>query len=258
MKITLLGTGTSLGVPVIACHCSVCQSTDERDKRMRTAALLEADGQVWAIDAGPDFRMQMLQARVKHLDGILLTHEHRDHTAGLDDVRAFNWNSKQPVQIYGEKRVLESVKREYAYAFETFKYPGVPDFSLNEITNVPIYLNGLEILPIRVFHHKLPVLGFRIGDFGYITDANRIPEEEMEKLQDLEVLVINGLRMESHLSHYSLPEALEVIRKLKPGRAIITHISHQLGLHDEVNQKLPEGVELGYDGMVLEVASNSY
>ena len=254
MKVTLLGTGTSLGVPVIACDCPVCQSTDERDRRMRTAALLETNGQVWAIDAGPDFRMQMLVNKVKRLDGIFLTHEHRDHTAGLDDVRAFNWNTKQPIQIFGEQRVLKSVQREFAYAFETFKYPGVPDFSLNEISNRTIHLDGLEIMPVRVFHHKLPVLGFRIGNFGYVTDANRIPDEEMVKLQNLEVLIINGLRYEAHLSHYSLPEALEVIAQLQPRRAVITHISHQLGLHVEVNKLLPPNVELGYDGMVIEIS----
>lgn len=254
MKVTLLGTGTSLGVPVIACDCAVCQSSDERDKRMRTAALVEVKGQVWAIDAGPDFRMQMLNSKVKRLDGIFLTHEHRDHTAGLDDVRAFNWGTKQAIQIYGEERVLKSVQRDFAYAFETFKYPGVPDFNLNEISNQTIYLDGLEITPIRVYHHKLPVIGYRIGKFGYVTDANRIPEEEMIKLQNLEVLIINGLRYESHLSHYSLPEAIEVIQQLQPKRAIITHISHQLGLHEVVNTQLPPNVELGYDGMVIEIS----
>ena len=253
MKVTLLGTGTSLGVPVIACDCPVCQSSDQRDKRLRTAALLETNGQVWAIDAGPDFRMQMLQSKVKRLNGIFLTHEHRDHTAGLDDVRAFNWSTKQPIQIYGEERVLKSVQREFSYAFETLKYPGVPDFKLNEISNQTIYLDGLEITPIRVFHHKLPVLGYRIGSFGYVTDANCIPAEEMIKLENLEFLIINGLRYESHLSHYSLPEAIEVIEKLNPKRAIITHISHQLGLHEEVSKRLPPNVELGYDGMVIEI-----
>ena len=253
MKITLLGTGTSLGVPVIACDCTVCQSTDERDQRMRTSSLLETNGQVWAIDAGPDFRMQMLRSKIKRLDGIFLTHEHRDHTAGLDDVRAFNWSTRQPIQIYGEERVLKSVQREFAYAFEEFKYPGVPEFKLNEISNQIIHLDGLEIIPIRVFHHKLPVLGFRIGKFGYVTDANHIPDEEMDKLRHLDVLIINGLRYESHLSHYSLPEALEVIEQLQPKRAIITHISHQLGLHEVVSKQLPPNVELGYDGMVIEI-----
>ncbi len=253
MKVKILGTGTSQGVPVIACNCAVCQSTDPNDKRLRAAALIEVDGVNIVIDAGPDFRQQMLRENVNDIDAILITHEHRDHIAGLDDVRAFNFMNQKPVDIYAEKRVQKVIKEEFFYSFEENKYPGVPQINLHELTNEPFEIKGVKIIPIQVFHYKLPVFGFRIGDFAYITDANYISEEEKEKLHGTKYLVINALRKRKHVSHYSLSEALELINELSPKRAYITHISHQMGLHHNVNEELPQGISLAYDGLRLEI-----
>ena len=252
MKLTFLGTGTSQGVPVIACSCPVCQSLDPRDKRLRTAALIEHNGITIAIDAGPDFRQQMLRAKVKNLDAILVTHEHRDHISGLDDVRAFNWINKRPMDIWGEPRVLDAIRTEYSYVFAEHKYPGIPEICLNEIDGQPIDIMGLKIIPIRAYHYKLPIYGFRIGDLTYITDANFIAEEEKEKIVGSKYLVINALRMQKHLSHYSLPEALKLIAELGPRRAYIIHVSHQMGLYKDIATQLPENVCLAYDGLTVE------
>jgi phosphoribosyl 1,2-cyclic phosphate phosphodiesterase len=253
MRITFLGTGTSMGVPVIACKCEVCQSQATRDKRLRSSVLVEINGKTILIDAGPDFRQQMLMANVSHIDGILLTHGHTDHVGGLDDVRAINWQMQRPMPIYAEGFVLDELKQRYAYAFAEHKYPGVPEYQLITIGTSPFFVGDVAVIPIRVWHHKLPVLGFRFGNLAYITDANRIDNSEMDKLRNLDVLIINGLREEEHLSHFSLSEALNVISELLPKRAFITHISHQMGLHNSVNAQLPPNVVLAYDGLVLEV-----
>lgn len=238
---------------MIACKCAVCNSPNSRDKRLRSSVLIEAEGKNIVIDTGPDFRQQMLQNNVSHLDGILFTHEHKDHTAGLDDVRAFNWINGTLANVYGESRVLDSLRKEFSYAFSESKYPGLPEIILHEIGEMPFIIEGIEIVPIRVMHHKLPVLGFRIKDFTYITDAKTIPESEYDKMLGTKVLVIDGLRNEPHISHFSLQEALDVISLVKPEQAYITHISHQLGLHNEVNKMLPKGVELAYDGLRLTI-----
>ncbi len=253
LNITILGSGTSMGVPMIGCNCSVCSSSDSRDKRLRSSVLLEADGKNIVIDTGPDFRQQMLQNRVAHLDAVLLTHEHNDHIAGLDDVRAFNWINGSSVNVYAEPRVLNSLRKGFSYAFSEIKFSGLPEITLNEIGELAFFVEGIKILPIRVMHHQLPILGYRIDDFTYITDVNSIPESEFDKIIGTKVLVIDGLRKEPHISHYSLCQALEVVEKVKPYKAYITHISHQLGLHSEVNKTLPEGVELAYDGLQIEL-----
>lgn len=253
MKVKILGTGTSQGVPVIACNCQVCQSTDPKDKRLRTSALINVDGVNIVIDAGPDFRQQMLREKVNDIDAILITHEHRDHVAGLDDVRAFNFMNKKPVDIYAEPRVQEAIKSDFAYSFVDNKYPGVPRINLYDLTLEPFEIKGVKITPIRLFHYKLPVFGFRIGDFSYITDANYISEEEKIKLFGTKYLVINALRKQKHISHFSLSESLEIIKDLSPKRAYITHISHKMGLHHDINEELPHGVSLAYDGLRFEV-----
>lgn len=253
MKVKILGTGTSQGVPVIACRCKVCQSTDPNDKRLRAAVLIEADGVNIVIDAGPDFRQQMLREKVKDLDAILITHEHRDHIAGLDDVRAFNFMNHKPIDIFAEKRVQEVIKSEFFYSFEEKKYPGAPQINLNELNEEAFTIKGVKIIPIRAFHYKLPVFGFRIGDFSYITDANYISEEEKEKLHGTKYFVINALRKQKHISHYCLSESLELIKELSPKRAYITHISHQMGLHHDVNEELPRSISLAYDGLHFEI-----
>ncbi len=253
MKLTFLGTGTSQGVPVVACQCPVCQSNNPKDKRLRASVMIETDGQRLVVDAGPDFRQQMLVHQVLHLNGILLTHEHVDHIFGLDDIRAFNWVQKQATDIYAEERVQIAIKRIFDYVFANFKYPGIPQMHLHLIENKPFTIGNLEILPIRGFHYKLPVFGFRFGKLAYVTDVNRLEEAELDKLRGLDVLVLNALRKEEHISHYSLPQALDVIEELKPKKAYLTHISHQMGFHGEVQQELPENVFLAWDGLTVEV-----
>ena len=253
MKLTFLGTGTSQGIPVIACKCPVCLSTDNRDKRLRTSALIEVDGQNIVIDSGPDFRYQMLRAKVEKLNAILFTHEHKDHTAGLDDVRAFNWVNKKAVDIYAEERVQASLKQEFAYVFAEFRYPGIPQLNLWTVENKPFNINGTQIVPIRAKHYKLPVYAYRIADLAYITDANYISSEEKDKLKGLKVLVVNALRKEKHLSHFTLSEALALIEELKPETAYLTHFSHQLGFHEDVSKELPKNVFMAYDGLEIEI-----
>lgn len=248
MKITLLGTGTSQGVPVVACNCEVCTSDNPKDKRLRCSVLIEMQGKVLVIDSGPDFRYQMLREKVKQLDGIVFTHEHKDHVAGMDDIRAFNYINKKAIDIYATLNVQQTLKREFQYVFDGTKYPGIPEVNLITITNQPFKAAGIDFIPFEVLHHKLPVLGFRIGDFVYLTDANYVSKEERNKIRGAKVLIINALRREEHISHFTLAQALEIIDDLKPEMAYLTHISHQLGLHNEVEKELPAHVRLAYDG----------
>ena len=253
MKVTFLGTGTSQGVPIIACRCAVCQSDSERDKRLRSSVLVEAEGRSILVDAGPDFRQQMLRHRVTDLDAILLTHEHKDHVAGLDDVRAFNYILQRPMDIYADQRVLNHLKVEFSYVFAENPYPGVPQMNLHRVADTPFLVKGLEVTPIQVRHYKLPVLGYRIGSFAYITDANFIAATERDKLRGARVLVVNALRREDHISHFTLQQALDLVADIRPERAYLTHISHQMGLHADVQRELPPNVYLAYDGLTVEL-----
>ena len=251
MKVTFLGTGTSQGVPVIACECAVCSSPDSKDKRLRSSIMVEQNGKTIVVDTGPDFREQMLRHQVKQLDAILYTHAHRDHLSGLDDIRGFNFKMKRAIDVYCEKRVEAAIRKEFFYAFEEPKYPGVPEMNLHQITLEPFQVLGIPIIPIQVFHHRMKVLGFRFGDFVYITDANRIEPEELEKMKGCKVLVLNALRREEHISHFTLKEAVDLVNLLNPEAAYFTHISHQLGLHQEVEDELPVHIHLAYDGLEL-------
>lgn len=253
MTITFLGTGTSQGVPVIACSCEICTSLDYRDKRLRTSLHISVDGQSFIIDTGPDFRQQMLRERVPRVDAIIFTHAHRDHTAGLDDVRAYNFLQEMDMPVFGTQAVLEQLKVEYAYAFSEFKYPGIPRLLLNEISNQPFEINGVTIRPLPVMHMKLPVLGFRIHNFSYITDANFISDETYSLLAGTEILVLNALQVEKHISHFNLEEAIQVVDRIKPKKAYFTHISHKLGKHAPLERKLPAHISLAYDGLQLVV-----
>ena len=239
-------------MPVIACECPVCKSTDIRDNRLRTSVLIEFDDKVFLIDSGPDFRQQMLRENVKRLDAILYTHEHKDHIAGLDDVRAFNFLLQKPIDLYLEDRVLEALKREFAYVFAEFKYPGIPQIISHIIHQEDFFINGIKVIPIRAFHYKLPVLGFRIGDFTYITDANYIPEEEKEKIIGTQHLVVNALRKQKHISHFTLAEAIKLVNEFSPRRGYIIHMGHQMGLHQEIQDELPPNILLAYDGLTIE------
>jgi phosphoribosyl 1,2-cyclic phosphate phosphodiesterase len=252
-QVIFLGTGTSQGVPVIACNCAICTSEDPRDNRLRTSIMVSEDGKNVVIDSGPDFRQQMLRENVKSLEGIVFTHEHKDHIAGLDDVRGFNYFNQWRAQVYCTAAVQSALKREFAYAFADFKYPGVPEIDLNLIDINPFEVGGIDFKPIEVVHLKMPVFGYRIGDFTYITDANYISAQEKEKIKGSKILVLNALRREPHPSHFSLNEALELIHELKPETTYLTHISHQLGLHAEVQQELPEGVFLAWDGLKINI-----
>jgi phosphoribosyl 1,2-cyclic phosphate phosphodiesterase len=253
VKLTFLGTGTSQGVPVVACQCPVCLSANQKDKRLRASVMIETETQCLVVDAGPDFRQQMLLHNVRHLNGILITHEHVDHIFGLDDIRAFNWVQKQSTDIYAEERVQIAIRRIFDYVFATYRYPGIPQMHLHLIENKMFMIDDLEILPIRGLHYKLPVFGFRFGKIAYVTDVNHLEDAEVDKLRGLEILVLNALRKEEHLSHYNLSQALELIAEVKPGKAYLTHLSHQMGFYDEVQAELPENVFLSYDGLVLEV-----
>ena len=253
MKITFLGTGTSQGVPIIACPCNVCQSTDIRDKRLRTSVLIEEKGKVFVIDTGPDFRQQMLREDVKQMDAVLFTHEHKDHTAGFDDIRAFNFVNRKKMEVYASANVQAAIRREYAYIFSDFKYPGIPEINLHLLENKLINIEGVDFLPIEVMHYKLPVFGFRVGDFSYITDANYISDIEKEKIRNSKVLVLNALRIEPHISHFTLQEAIDLVKELKPEKAYFTHISHQLGLHADVQKELPENIEIAFDGLKIQL-----
>ena len=251
MKVTVLGTGTSQGVPVVACDCKVCSSKDPKDKRLRTAILVETSVNTIVIDAGPDFRQQMLREKIKKVNAVFITHNHKDHTGGLDDVRAFNWILKQPMEVFARQSVLKSIKKDFDYAFEEEKYPGVPQINLNTIENKPFSVNGEEILPIDALHAQLPVFGFRMGDFSYLTDANFLTDEELNKMKGSKYIIINALRKEKHYSHFNVEEAVDLLQYLKPEKGYLTHISHQMGLHEEINKELPPGIELAYDGLKL-------
>ena len=253
MKVTFLGTGTSQGVPVIACSCKVCQSVDHRDKRLRTSVHLEVEGKSIVIDSGPDFRQQMLHNRVQHLDALVFTHEHKDHTAGMDDVRAYNFKQQMAMPIYAQARVIEQLKREFAYVFAAEKYPGVPQVEVHEIQNQPFEVAGVQFLPVEVMHYKLPVFGYRVGDFTYITDAKTITEEEKQKVRGSKVVVLNALQQAPHISHLTLDEALTLAEDLGAERTYLTHVSHKMGCHRDINPELPEGVEFAYDGFSIQI-----
>ena len=279
-RLTFLGTGTSQGVPMIGCGCGVCRSGDPRDKRLRASVLVEHKGLTLLVDAGPDFRQQMLRAGVSHVDAILLTHNHKDHTGGLDDVRAFNYIEKKASEIYCEKYVEDSLKMEYGYAFAEKKYPGAPEWHVHLIDDKPFtitsggpyevlswqpekgYVRELagqddpvrstEVIPIRGMHYKLPVLGFRFGNIAYCTDMNNIPEEEFGKLQGLEHFVINCVKYGKHISHFSLEEAVATAQKVGARHSWLTHLSHQLPCYEELASQLPEGILPAYDGLIIQ------
>ena len=249
MIVTFLGTGTSQGIPVIACDCEVCQSLDYRDKRLRTSAHIDVNGKSLVIDTGPDFRQQMLLAKVNKLDAVLFTHEHKDHTAGMDDIRSFNFKQQKNMPVYARQQVIDQLKQEFAYIFSNKKYPGIPQVTLHEITNKPFEVEGIKVTPIDTLHYKLPVFGFRIDDFVYITDTNFINKTELAKMLNAKVLVINALHHSSHISHYNLQKALNVIDEVKPKQAYLVHMSHRMGLHRNVTDLLPENVSFAYDGL---------
>jgi phosphoribosyl 1,2-cyclic phosphate phosphodiesterase len=249
--VTFLGTGTSQGIPNIGCSCEVCRSLDFRDKRLRTSLHLAIDGKSFIIDSGPDFRAQVLREKIKNLDALLFTHEHKDHTAGLDDVRSFNFIQKKSMPVYGRKNVLEQLRKEFEYAFSEFKYPGVPLIDLIEIDNERFYIEGVEFIPIEVMHYRLPVFGYRINDFTYITDANYISEKELKKIEGSKIVVLNALQKTEHISHYTLSQAVGLLERLKPEKAYLIHLSHKMGLHRDVQKELPEFIHIAYDGLKI-------
>lgn len=253
MKVTLLGTGTSQGVPIIGSDHPVCKSTDPKDKRLRVSALLEWGNYTYVIDCGPDFRQQMLTNNVTNIDGIIYTHEHNDHVIGLDDVRPFYFKQGD-ISVYAHQRVMNELKKRFEYVFATKnKYPGAPTLDENIISNQPFRLGQKEIVPINVYHGKLQVFGFRIEDFAYVTDAKYIADEEMEKLKGVKVLILNALRKEEHHTHLNLDQAVEVAQKVGAQQTYFTHISHHMGFHDEVEKELPENIHLGYDNLQFEI-----
>lgn len=249
LQITFLGTGTSTGVPMIACPCEVCASTDEKDKRLRTSILVKSATTTLVVDTTPDFRQQMLRINNRQLDAVLFTHPHKDHTAGLDDVRAYNFFSHRAMEVYANSLTEEALKREFAYVFSDKRYPGIPEINLNTIDETPFFIGDIPVIPIQVWHYKMPVYAFRFQNFAYITDANRIDESEKEKIRGSEILVLNALRKEDHISHFTLQQAIELVQELEIPTAYFTHISHQLGKHEDVNKLLPKGIQLAYDGL---------
>lgn len=254
MKVTILGSGTSQGVPVIACNCNVCKSIDPKDNRLRCSILIEVDGTNIVVDTGPDFRAQMLKNNVNQLNAVLFTHEHKDHVAGLDDVRAFNFiEGGKEMDVFATKHVQTALKREFEYVFAAKPYPGVPRINLKTIADDVFHVNDISIQPINVMHYKLPVKGFRVKNFAYVTDANFIEESEKAKLKGLDVLVLNALRQEKHISHFNLEEAIELIEELKPKKAYLTHISHLMGKHKRTEETLPANIRLAYDNQVIEL-----
>ena len=251
MKITLLGTGTSQGVPVIACCCEVCKSQDSRDKRLRSSVMIEVDSQILVIDTGPDFRQQMLRERVERVDAILFTHHHKDHVAGMDDIRAFNYRWNEHMELYCTTLTQAALKKEFSYVFSTEKYPGTPQVKINTIKNKPFKIQNVIITPIEARHYLMPVLGFRIKDFVYLTDVSSISFAEKEKMKNADLIILDALRKKEHISHFNLKQALELLEELNPKRALLTHISHYMGIHDDVNNSLPENIRLAYDGQQI-------
>ena len=254
MKVTFLGTGTSQGIPIIGCKCPVCKSANARDKRLRTSALVSVGDKNILIDIGPDFREQMLRNDVSHLNAILVTHAHRDHVAGIDDIRPYNYYQQSPIDIYARSNAIEAIRRDYAYIFAQHIYPGLPEANLIEVSGSSVVrIGNTEVVPIEAMHKDMPILGYKMERFAYVTDANYIAPTELDKIKDMDVLVINALRQEKHFSHFSLAEALEVIDFLKPRKAYLTHMSHEMGFYDEVSRNLPENVFLAYDGLTVEI-----
>lgn len=252
MKGIFLGTGTSQGIPVIACKCDVCLSDNLKDNRLRTSFFVQSDSTSVVIDTGPDFRQQMLKNKIDKLDAVVFTHEHKDHVAGMDDIRAFNFIQKKDMDVYASKNVEKALHREFSYVFEETKYPGVPLVKLHRIEDDSIQIGDIDLLPVNVKHYRMPVKGYRIGKLTYITDAKEIEQSEMDKIKGSEILVLNALRKTKHISHFNLEEALALIKKIQPKKAYLTHISHLMGLHDEVTEELPSNVEIAYDGLEIE------
>jgi phosphoribosyl 1,2-cyclic phosphate phosphodiesterase len=253
LKVTFLGTGTSQGVPLIGCTCKVCTSSDKKDNRLRSSVMIEHENTTIVIDTGPDFRQQMLREKIKKLDAVIFTHEHKDHIAGMDEVRAFNFINNMVMPVYATERVQNALRREFAYIFSGEDYPGIPKIDLHTITDKEFMVGDMAIIPIEVLHYKLPVKAFRIGNFTYITDANFISEEEKKKIKGSEVIVINALRRNEHISHFTFQQAIDLADELKAKKTYFTHISHQLGTYKEVSLELPPHIELAYDGLTIQV-----
>jgi phosphoribosyl 1,2-cyclic phosphate phosphodiesterase len=251
ITITFLGTGTSSGVPMVGCDCAVCTSTNKKDTRLRSSVLVQSETTTIVVDATPDFRYQMLREKVKRIDAVLITHPHKDHVAGIDDTRPFQFFQQSPTQVYGNAISLNGIKKEIPYAFEEKRYPGVPKIDLYEIDLNPFIIGDIPATPVLVWHHKMPVYGFRFGSFTYITDANRIDEESKRKIRGSKILVLNALRKEEHISHFTLDEAVEMVKELEIPEGYFTHISHQLGLHDEITAALPPNIFLAHDGLKI-------
>lgn len=254
LRVTFLGTGTSGGVPMIGCDCVVCSSKNEKDKRLRSSILVQSENTTLVVDTTPDFRTQMLRENVKKLDAVIFTHPHKDHIAGLDDIRAYNFFQQKPMEVYANALTEEALRRDYYYIFSEKKYPGIPSIDLHTISNESFMVGDIPVIPILVHHLKMPVLGFRFGNFTYITDANRIDQEEKEKIKGSEVLVVNALRKKEHISHFNLQEAINLVEELKIPIAYFTHISHQLGLHEEISKELPSNIHLAYDGLQINIS----
>lgn len=252
LKVTVLGSGTSQGMPVIACNCEVCASTNPMDNRLRSSILLTIDEKNYVIDTGPDFRQQMLRKNVQSMEAVIFTHEHKDHVAGLDDIRAFNFKQNCDMDVFCTSEVEVALKREFSYIFNDNPYPGIPKVNIRNITKKPFFIGNIEFIPIEVMHYKMPVLGFRVGNFTYITDARTITNTEKEKVKGTKILIVNALRISEHISHFNLEQALEFIAEIKPQKAYLTHISHLLGKHADIQKILPENVFLAYDGLHFE------
>jgi phosphoribosyl 1,2-cyclic phosphate phosphodiesterase len=253
LQIIFLGTGTSGGVPMIACGCEVCTSRNEKDKRLRSSILVQSEKTTLVVDTTPDFRTQMLRENVKKLDAVIFTHPHKDHIAGLDDIKAYNFFQHKPMEVYANQLTQEALGREFYYIFSEDKYPGIPNINLHTISDKPFIVGDIPVTPILVYHLKMPVLGFRFGKFTYITDANRIEDIEKEKIKGSEVLVVNALRKKDHISHFNLKQAADLVEELKIPKAYFTHISHQLGLHEDTNQELPSNIQLAWDGLKIDL-----
>ena len=254
MKLTFLGTGTSQGVPVIACDCGVCLSSDIRDERLRSSVMITINNLNYLIDCGPDFRQQMLREKIQDIRAILFTHEHKDHIAGMDDVRAFNFKHQKDMDVYCDMNVKKALFREFSYIFSDDKYPGVPEVNIHNInSNKSFNIDGNLFIPIEVMHYKLPVLGFRINDLTYITDAKTISRKEIEKIKGTRILVVNALRIREHISHFNLKEAINFINQVKPDMAYLTHVSHLMGRTEDLEKQLPDQVMIAYDGLQVDI-----